>query len=552
MDRRVTAVIAIVLGVIVALGATACARQQPSDVAPQDTGHESKGTTTEIQNVILISMDTTRWDVLSPYNAPDIQSPNIGQFAQENIVFENCYAPVAVTLPAHATMLTGLTPPQLAVLDNNHYVLAGSHTTLAEILKENQFQTAAFVSAFVLDSMFGLDQGFDTYDDDVESQLGIPERRGDETTARAIEWLEANRGHRNFLFIHYFDPHAPYDAPEPFAARFKEIYREYPEFVQDYVGEIAFTDHCIGQLLARLKELGLYESSLICITADHGESHEEHGEFSHGFFIYNSTIKVPLIFKAPGYGGHIRVPDFVGLVDIVPTICAALGIEIAGIFSGRDLTDNFHGIENLYPDRPIFSYSIEPKKYGANSLLGVIFGGYKYIHTTRPELYNISNDIYERMNLIDVEPNRVRLLREELRNIVDDFAAHTTNERTEFDAETVRKLESLGYVGTTESASIFEFDPSASDPKDLIDYHDLLQIARAYVSPDDRAKTLSAAESMIEMRPDLFHGYVMKGKILTSMGRRDDAVPFLERAAELDPEGTRAQLQTTPPHDPAR
>ena len=529
--------------VIATLGISSCAQQKSSNERPKEVEEE-------IRNVLLISMDTTRWDVLSSYGAPEVQSPNIGAFARENIVFENCYAPVAVTLPSHATMLTGMIPPQLGVLDNNHYALASNHVTLAELLKEKGFQTGAFVGSFILDSMFGLDQGFDVYNDDVTGEIGIPERRGDETTALALEWLEHNRDQKNFVFIHYFDPHASYDPPEPFASRFKELYREYPEFVQDYVGEIAFTDHCIGQLITRLKELGLYDNSLICITADHGESHEEHGEFSHGFFIYNSTIKVPLIFKVPGYGGHIRVRDSVGLVDITPTICAALGIESTGISSGRDLTNSFDGEEDLYSDRVIFSYSIEAKKYRGNSLLSVIFGEYKYIHTTRPELYNISNDIYERINLIDLEPNRVPLLREKLRNIVDDFATKTPHGRAEFDAETVRKLERLGYVGTTESAANFEFDPSASDPKDLIDYHDLNSVALAYVWPGNHAKALSAAESMIEMRPDLFNGYVMMGKILISMGRADDAAPYLARAAELDPEGTRAQLQTEGSHDP--
>jgi arylsulfatase A-like enzyme len=407
------------------------------------------------------------------------------------------------------------------------------------------------VSAFVLDSMFGLDQGFDVYDDDVRVEVGIDERRGDQTTARAIEWLEKNRDHRNFLFIHYFDPHAPYDAPEPFAGRFKKLYRDYPEFVQDYVGEIAFTDHCIGQLLDRLKELDLYDRSLICITADHGEGHEEHGEFSHGFFVYNSTIKVPLMFKVPGYGGRIRVRDFTGIVDITPTICASLGVDVPRHLSGRDLTDNFYGRENLFSDRSIFSYSIEPKKYGANPLLSIIFGEYKYIHTTTPELYNISNDVYERRNLIDLEPHRVSMLREILLNIVDDFAANAGAGRTEFSAETVRRLATLGYVGVADWAASLEFDPSASDPKDLVDYHDLMQIAQAFIWPDNRAKALAAAESMIGMRPDLFHGYVMKGKILMSMGRSDDAAPYLARAAELDPEGARAELLTARPQEPA-
>lgn len=518
----------------------------PSCAQQETTGDVSTNSKNTIQNVILISMDTTRWDVLSCYNAPEAQTPNIHAFARDNIVFDNCYSPVAVTLPAHATILTGLTPPQLGVLDNNSYFLAEHHVTLAEILRENGFQTAAFVSSFILNAMFGLDQGFDIYDDDVEKGLGIDERRGDQTTTQAIAWLERNRTKKNFLFIHYYDPHAPYEPPEPFASRFKELYREYPDYIQDYVGEIAFTDHCIEQFLSRLRALGLYHDSLICITADHGESHGEHKESTHGYFIYTSTTKVPLLFKVPGESGPIHVQDAVGLVDILPTICAAVGVETATNFAGRDLTKYFKGIDNLYPDRAIFSYSIHPRAYRGNPLLGLISHHHKYVHTTRPELYDLSVDVYEQVDVIERERDLARLMHGRLRDVLDQFPTEIAMGRLDLDVRTVQRLERLGYAHTTENAGLFELDSAASDPKELIEYHELNAIALSYINPEHFAEAQAAAKAMIEMRPDLFNGYVMMGKILISMGRRADAIPYLERAAGLDPDGTRAQLQAAP------
>ena len=273
---------AFLVGVLVAAGLnpnlvrsqTSVPSRQPKQEVPAAIALDTAPT---IRNVILVSLDTTRWDALSCYNAPEVNSPNIGAFARKSVVFENAYAPMPVTLPSHATMLTGKIPPAHGVLDNGRYSLSADHVTLAEVLKENGFNTAAFVSALVMASRFGLDQGFDTYDDDIAESFVIGERRGDETTILALEWLAKHKNERNFIFLHLFDPHAPYIAPEPFSSAIKKIYHQYPDFIQDYIAEIAFTDHCFEMLINKLVDLGLYENSLICVTADHGESHGEHG-----------------------------------------------------------------------------------------------------------------------------------------------------------------------------------------------------------------------------------------------------------------------------------
>ena len=231
--------------------------------------------TGEIRNVLLISIDTCRADYLSCYGYPRETTPNIDELAREGILFENVISPVPLTLPAHSSMLTGTIPPYHRVHNNIDYKLGLSNVTLAEILKEVGFTTSAFISSFIMDSQFGLDQGFDTYNDSFEktySSVGINERKAGETSRLAAQWLDEHKDESFFLFLHYYDPHKSYEPPKPFASKFPQ---------NPYAGEIAYTDDYIGQVITRLKELGLYDSTLIIITSDHGEMLGEHGEPAH-------------------------------------------------------------------------------------------------------------------------------------------------------------------------------------------------------------------------------------------------------------------------------
>ncbi|GAG97977.1 unnamed protein product, partial [marine sediment metagenome] len=283
----------------------------------------------KITHVVLISIDTCRADHLGCYGYLRKTSPNIDAVAAEGIMFKHAVTSVPITLPAHSSMLTGTIPIYHGVRDNNNYQLSDSSLTVAEILHQYKFVTGAVIGAFVLDSQFGLDQGFDFYDDKIdpgEKKFFIySERKAEEVTRLANIWLEENKNKKSFLFLHYFDPHSPYESHERF--RFGSGFDPNSQ-IDGYDSEIAYTDYCIGQVIDKLKELSLYDSTLLIITADHGEGLGQHNEISHGFFIYYSTLHVPLIIKIPTGPKGKQINNLVALIDILPTICDSLGIDV--------------------------------------------------------------------------------------------------------------------------------------------------------------------------------------------------------------------------------
>jgi len=401
-------------------------------------------------------------------------------------------------------MLTGTLPPYHGVHDNIDYKLGKSNVTLAEILHRNEFTTCAIIGAFVLDSLFGLSQGFDYYNDRFERPFvanNCAQRRGGETTRFAMEWLEKHKSERFFLFLHYFDPHIDYMPPEPFASRFPDNL---------YAGEIAYTDYCIGEVIKKLKKLALYESALIIITSDHGEMLGEHGEKTHTYFIYQSALKVPLIFKLPGHYKARKIDDTVGIIDIVPTICALLDIETPPHIQGKDLSPYFSGKRPPSPNRHLYCESMLPTKYGANSLLGVVTDRWKYIQTTRPELYDLTEDAGETNNLIKQQPHRARILRDRLRQILEESIRGDDSDcKAVLGEEDRNRLESLGYLGDTSIREDFEFDQIKEDPKDLIDVH---------------------------MRNMLVNALNSMGKDLAAQGKIDDAIRHYSEALRINPE----------------
>jgi hypothetical protein len=288
-------------------------------------------------------------------------------------------------------------------------------------------------------------------------------------------------------------------------------------------------------LISKLQDLGLYEDSLICVTADHGESHGEHGEGTHGYFIYTSTIQVPLMLKVPGSRAPLRVEDPVGIVDVPPTVLSLLGIPFDSDIDGRDLSGFIRGQSDLYPGRPIFTMALEPRKFGASSLLGIIVDDFKYIHTTRPELYDLARDAYEQRDLIDADPDRARRMRTQLEEILEISSSPAVHEKISIEADTRELLESLGYIVIDGDDSVPDLDNTAPDPKDLIEYQQKAVIAMSYVVPENRRRAMAAAEGMIEMRPDFYLGYLMMGRALFASGRQNEAHPFFETARRLSP-----------------
>ncbi|MHC4230593.1 MAG: sulfatase-like hydrolase/transferase, partial [Planctomycetota bacterium] len=490
----------------------------------------SRLTARPIRNVILIGIDTCRADYLSCYGFGRKTTPNIDAIAETAALFENVISPVPLTLPSHCSMMTGTIPPYHGVHCNDNYWLNGSNVTLAEVLKENGFATAAFVSAFVLDSQFALDQGFDTYYDNFDLQMAglkASERRADKTTRLALDWLDNHSEDRLFLFVHYYDPHSDYEPPEPFASKFSDNL---------YAGEIAYTDHYIAKVINKLKSLGIFDSSLIIITSDHGEMLGEHGEDEHGYFIYQSALRVPLIFRLPGQRKAQRIKDLAGLVDIVPTVCSLLGIQPPAPYHGRDLSVYLRGSDTSPPQRFIYAESLYPTKYGVNSLLGVVGDRYKYIQTTRPELYDLELDPAESNNLIFSRPNLACMLRDQLKQTLEEnIRKLEPDARTAPDDETIRRLESLGYV-TGPVSEDFDFNQEKQDPKDSFDFYlSTTRLIRLMARKShDEARAL--AEQLVMQRPDYDGSYRALGIIAALKGDPQKAVPYMLKSLQLNPD----------------
>jgi len=491
-------------------------------------------------NVILISIDTCRADRLSCYGHPGKTTPNIDALAEQAVLFSEASSPVPMTLPAHASMLTGTIPPSNGVRHNDGYKLSAGDLTLAEILKERGYKTGAVISAFVLDSQFGLDQGFDFYDDVFEEKKenvhgGGVERRGEEVSRVAIRWLEENRDERFFLFIHYYDPHLEYDPPSPYDS----TYRDDP-----YTGEVAYADHCIGAFLDKLKDLGLFDSALILVTGDHAESLHEHDEADHGFFIYQSSLRVPLVIKFPGQKEPRRVNERVGLVDLAPTILGYLDAPIPDTMDGEDLTvflaaDAGRGKEwqSLY-----YCESIEPTSYRCAPLQGVIDGDWKYIRTLKPELYNLAADPGEKTNLFESEPVEAARLDKELAAILEtaERDLHGENQLT-LGAESLARLENLGYIGSGAAGGRMEGEEYQEDAKDFIATLNETLRAKELDREGRFSEARAICQRILAQRPHLVSLHEALGSIAMHEGRMEEAAShfstYLQKISEGAKEG---------------
>ncbi len=476
-----------------------------------------------IRNVLLISLDTTRADHLGCYGFAGNTTPNLDGLAAEGVLFENTVAPTPLTLPSHTSMLTGTIPPYHGVHDNLFLGLRPGSNTLAGTLKSNGFTTGAIVSTVVLHRIYGLDSGFETYQDRFDDPR-LAERRGDEATQRAIEWIEQQSGEPFFLFLHYYDPHFEYAPPEPFASSFPN---------DPYAGEIAFMDHCVGQVIDTLKAMELYDSTLIVVVGDHGEMLEEHDEYSHGYFIYQAAIRVPLILRVPGIDTPRRVPSIAGVVDVAPTICSLLGLEPPAPCHGIDLSPRLGGEPATGGDRFVYSESLTPTKYLANGLRGLVGDRWKYIRTTRPELYDLVADPQEQHNVVsshaDVADELDTRLAQRLA-IGPDSA-----EPVAVDQATLDRLRSLGYVGgrIDDRTAV---DESRADPKDLIELHSQVSTLERLASGGQLERAEAIGRSLMQRYADLAVVQYHVGVVTMRQGRLEEATGHFKRALELDSE----------------
>ena len=486
----------------------------------------------QVKNILLISIDTCRADYLSCYGYPRKTTPNIDAVGEQGVLFENVTTPYPMTLPAHSSMLTGTIPPYHGVHKNLGYILNDSNITLAEILNDNGFTTAAVIGSFVLDSKFGLDQGFETYDDSFDEDrvsMGFAERRAEEVTRHAGLWLQEYPDKPFFLFLHYYDPHLAYDPPEPFKSTFADNL---------YAGEIAYVDYYIGEIIKKLKSLDLYDSTLIIVTSDHGEGLKQHGEVIHGYFIYQSTVRVPMVIKVPGGLKNKRIKDDVGLIDIVPTVCSMLGIVHPESVRGHDLSgyllNDDYSAKN---DRNFYCETLLPMEYNCNPLIGVISNRYKYIQTTRPELYDLSTDPGELNDLIDRQPQRARIMQDKIKQILDrQLRSDADKSRTTTDEETRKRLESLGYISGRTIEDSFEFDPTKNDPKDLLDFYLLNCRAIAFLTDKNSSEFIEICNEMLKIDPDFANTYKYLGTFYFGREDYEKSAYYYSKYLELEPD----------------
>ena len=387
--------------------------------------------------VILISIDTLRADRLPLYGYTKIQTPFLDRFAKDAWLFENTYSPCPMTLPAHTTMLTGMLPPEHGVRNNIGFVFDGqAHASLPRLLKQRGYATGAAVSSYVMRFETGLGALFDFYEDSFVTTPGVQsvnyQRSGDKTAVFAQAWIGEHAAKPFFFLFHIYEPHLPYDPPEPFRSRYGATYD----------GEVATSDAIVGGFLKTLKKLGGYDRAIVIVTSDHGEGLGEHGEQQHSIFLYREAIRVPLLVKLPANSGAgTRVAAPVQLSDIFPTVTAALGLPTPKEVSGTSL---FAAGATAAAGRVIYGETLFPRlQLGWSDLRSILDSRYHYIHGPRPELYDMVVDPREQHDLAKSDPATVSRLARELSRFPKGSAKPAS-----VDEETRRRLSSLGYLGT--------------------------------------------------------------------------------------------------------
>jgi arylsulfatase A-like enzyme/Flp pilus assembly protein TadD len=489
----------------------------------------------QINNIVLISIDTCRADHLSCYGYPFETTPNIDAIAREGVRFEQAYANVPLTLPSHSSIMTGTNPPFHGVHANTAGRLADINLTLAEILNEIGWRTSAIVSAFVLDSQFGLDQGFQDYNDQFEKRMdneSVTQRNGGEVTRHALEWLRNRRESPFFLFLHYFDPHHSYSPPQPFASRFSS---------SAYAAEIAYTDHCIGQVVSGLKKQNLYDSTLIIITSDHGEALGEHGEDTHGYFVYQGTIHVPLIIRIPGTSTPKVIADAVDLTDIMPTILSLLDKEIPDHVTGHDLSDYLLSDDPKQKPREHYCESLEPENYECTGFRSLISGQWKYIHSAKPELYNLATDPKEVENLAGVKTEKAKELGKRLKQILKAQTRDNLDAgQQSLDAMSIAKLEALGYIAGKKPGDKAGSKAGNNAPQDFYPIYKKYMRAKGFHLEKALERARALAADLVSEHPEKTVFSSLLCQVLTEQENIPEATRQCLDSVRADPDDSEA------------
>ena len=480
-------------------------------------------------NVLLVTLDTTRADRVGCYGYKKAKTPNLDFLAANGVMFSNAYCQVPLTLPSHCSLLTGTYPLYNQVHNNGFYYLDHSHLTLAEVLREEGFKTAAFVSSFTVDSRFGIDQGFDSYDDTFDADEILKnfrsEKRAEKVFTSFSHWLDRNFDQKFFCWVHFFDPHVPYDPPSPF----KE---EFPE--RPYDGEIAYMDYYIGRIVDKLKKKNIFDKTFIILAGDHGEAFGEKDEIDHGYFIYDATLRIPLILYFPKRLPSNKVVESrARLIDITPTVLEMLTIPVAKEIQGVSLVPYIEGRKKESLSSYIETY-FPQENYGCSALIGLIAGDWKYIRAPKPELYNLKLDPQEEKNVFYLRKKVASAMKKELERIIHEFSAKKEARRKKLTSQEREKLRSLGYVdsgfpkGRKESI--------LPDPKDKIAEYRLFFQGNVYETQGDFKRAQQYYEELLHLNPLIPHNYVRLAYVFQKMKKIKEAVQLLEQGRKRMPD----------------
>jgi arylsulfatase A-like enzyme/tetratricopeptide (TPR) repeat protein len=513
-------------------------------------------------NIILITVDTARADRMGFLGSKLGLTPNLDTLARESVVFTHAYSQVPLTAPSHATILSG-TYPQFHQVNDFQVPLAPDLPYAPAILRVHGYRTSAFVGAMVLDPHAGFargfDRGFDTYDAGFHQarpgadRYHSTERRGGEVVAHALAWLNQHPRGPFFMWLHLYDAHDPYDPPEPYKSKYAAA---------PYDGEIAYVDSAVGKFLGDLRTRGLYDGAVIAVMADHGEALGDHGEDTHGFFLYDETIHVPLLIKLPGAASvgkdsaGTKIENRVGLVDVLPTILQVVKIPVPQEVQGESLlgmllpkpapaeSARASAGPDVSPDRPAYAETDYPQNtYGWSPLRALRTGKYLFIKAPRQELYDQSADPKAEHDLSSASTAVTGTLAGQL----DAFRQKTSSSReapkSTVDPEAQAKLAALGYIATDSGASNARGKEQGADPKDKIEIGNLIH--RTYLLIEDQRyqEAVPLLRQLIAKEPDTPLAYAQLGQCFVSLKDYPQAVPVLRKAVELRPDMTLPHFQ---------
>jgi arylsulfatase A-like enzyme/Tfp pilus assembly protein PilF len=533
---------------VVGFGLAAVYRIWPHRVvtAGTDFGTLPRGVDPGALNLVVITLDTTRADRLGAYGYPNAGTPNLDALAADGVLFDHASTAAPITLPAHSSLFTGRFPPQHGVRDNGGYFLSDKEQTLAATLKARGYATGGFIAAYVLDSKWGIAQGFDTYFDDFDLSkykvfsMGAIQRPGNEVVDHALPWIDQHRGKPFFAWVHLYDAHAPYSPPEPFKSRYAG---------DPYQGEISFADAQVGRVVQFLRDRDLFERTVIVVVGDHGESLNDHGEEGHGFFVYESVVHVPMVVRAPYSAMKNRhVTDSVRSIDVMPTALELLGVPApaGAAIDGVSVTALMTGSR---PDMGLEAYAeaVYPlHHFGWSDLRALRQGRYKLIAAPRPELYDLQDDPTEATNLFTARKALGDRMLGRLAEMETHFktSAQAKSQAVEIDPDAKARLAALGYVGSfVASVGADGSRTGLADPKDKVHLFNKITQARDLgKNENELAAAMTMLEEVLKEDPKVIDAWFTLGNMAGRRGRQEEAIGHFKRALALKPDDEEAVI----------